>query len=336
MMTRREFVEGASAVVCLAGCRSFGEEGKFSMAVLNPDCMSGGAGLCVVMRTPSGKTYLFDTANGDFKGKKRKNNGRDIIVPWLKAHGIGKIDGLVISHYHADHFGGFLWMWDKFPIARIFNNNYTPDFAGCTADDMREYEVPRKCLDAWGLAHPGGLVENTKAGDDLGWNEPGVEFDVVWPPKGGYVKPLENRQGYAKGDGHFHHLLNGNSTALRIKADGKVFFIMGDIQADYVSAYMRPLMEREGTWGCDVAVLPAHGTRPDVAVREINAMSPRPRAVIASLGNVPWMFGTGRAVERVYRAAGYETFATCLCGDVVCEGEDAQADKAKIHEYVPV
>lgn len=334
-MTRREFIGGGIATVCLMGCRTFGAYGGFSFAVLNPDCMVGGAGLCVVMRTPAGKTYLFDTGNGDFKGEKRKNNGRDIVVPWLRAHGIEKVDGLIISHYHADHFGGFLWMWNHFPIAKIFNNNYTPDFTGLTEHDIQEYKVPRKCLDDWAAAHPGCLVENLREGDDLGWNEEGVAFDVVWPPRDGYVKPLANRRGYTAKDNHFHHLLNGNSTALRVTVDGRVFFIAGDIQADYLRAYMRPRMEKAGTWGCDVIVLPSHGTKPDETVKDIGAMHPRPRLAIASLGNLPWMLAAGRSVEKIYRAAGFEAYATCLSGDVFSDGNGVRFDAAKTYVHDP-
>lgn len=335
MITRKEFIGGMSATICLSGCRTFGERGGFSMTVLNPDCMVGGAGQCVVMRTPSGKTYLYDTGNGDFRGEKVKNNGKDIVVPWLKAHGIEKVDGLIISHYHADHFGGFLWMWDHFPVAKVFNNNYTPDFTGLREHDITEYKVARKCLDDWGKAHPGCLVENTMEGDDLGWNEDGVTFDVVWPPKSGYVKPLQNRAGYGGNDNHFHHLLNGNSTALRITAGGRVFFIVGDIQADYARAYMRPMMEKAGTWGCDVAVLPSHGTKPEEMVHDIDAMKPRPKTVIASLGNQAWMVSTGKAVERIYPKAGYEAYSTCLRGDITCEGGTTAIDAAKTYVHDP-
>ena len=341
-LSRRDFVcrlMASGTLSFVVGCRT-GEggagEGSFRFDVLNPDFMVGGAGQCVVMRTPGGKTYLYDTANGDFMGEKRKNNGKDIVVPWLNAHGIEKIDGLVISHYHADHFGGLLWMWDHFPIEKIYNNNYTPDFTGLTEHDVMEYKIARKCLDDWGRTHPGCLVENTKAGDDLGWNEPDVTFDVVWPPREGYVKPLANRKDYTAGDNHFHHLLNGNSTALRITAGGRVFFILGDIQPDYARTYMRPLMERQGTWGCDIAVLPSHGTVPHEMVKDVNAMQPRPKTVIASLGNQKWMLEVGRSVKRIYGAAGYEAYATSLDGDVSCDRRgEVSTDETRTYPHDP-
>lgn len=134
-MNRREFLLGATvASVAVPAALSAQRpvqgmaRSRFALTVLNPDCMVGGAGQCCVLRMPSGNVYLFDTGNGDCKGEKTKNNGKDIIAPWLRARGITKIDGLVISHYHADHFGGFLWLKDHFEIGRVFNNNYTPSF----------------------------------------------------------------------------------------------------------------------------------------------------------------------------------------------------------------
>jgi len=337
-LTRKEFLGGLSAAVCLAGCRSFGERGGFSFAVLNPDCMVGGAGLCVVMRTPGGKTYLFDAANGDFQGKRRKNNGKDIVAPWLKAHGIDVIDGLVISHYHADHFGGFLWLADNFPIRRVFNNGFVPPLDGLSDYDRGEYACARTALNRWAARHPGCLVEGLKSGDDLGWNEDGVDFDVVWPPREGPVRSKQDRVGYSKADGIFHHLLNANSTALRVTAFGKVFFILGDIQPDYLRTFMRPALERVGKWGCDFAVLPAHGTKSSDAIVDMLAMKPRPKSVVASLGNVSWMMGCGKDVVRRYSEAGFAAYSTNVHGDVAAapDGSAVLETPPRLYPHDPV
>jgi len=191
MFDRREFIASSSAAAMgfALGCRTTAQAGRFSMTVLNPKCMAGGAGLCVVMRTPRGKTYLFDTANGDIYGKLSMNNGKDIVAPWLRAHGIDKIDGLVISHYHADHFGGFLWLWDHFPIDRVFDCSYMMKTEGLTPHDIREYESVRDALAGWEKAHPGRLVRHAGVGTDLGWDECGLSFELLWPKPDAYVTP---------------------------------------------------------------------------------------------------------------------------------------------------
>ena len=312
MLTRREFVGSAAATAAFAGT-GFGAAPKGTeITFLSLTCTDGGAGLAVVLRTPSGKTYLFDTGNGF---SPERSNGSTIVLPWLKAHGIREIDGLVISHYHADHFGGFLSMVGEIPIRRIFNNNYLPKSAAGRPMDVGG-GLFRRLLDDWSRQHPGCLVENAREGTDLGWNEPGFEAELVWPPRDSYVEPLKDRQGYIKQDGIAHHLLNGNSNALRVKACGKTFFLMGDIQPDYVARYMRPRLERQGKWGCDVCALPSHGTNATAALAEIETMSPKPTTVVASLGDLPWMRDLGRTCVSLYGKAGYRAYATNVHGDV--------------------
>ncbi len=136
---RRSFIGAGSAAAAgfALGADVDPTRRRFSMTVMNPKCMAGGAGLCVIMRTPLGKTCLFDTANGDIYGKSPMNNGKDIIAPWLRSHGIEKIDGPVISHYDADHFGGFLGQWDHFPFDRVFDCSYIHGHITASSDESR-------------------------------------------------------------------------------------------------------------------------------------------------------------------------------------------------------
>jgi beta-lactamase superfamily II metal-dependent hydrolase len=88
--------------------------GTFRFTVLEIPDIQRGAGLAIVMRTPSGKTWLYDTGSaypmalssdgwqGNF------NAGRDLIAPLLKEQGATSIDGIFISHAHYDHFGGLI------------------------------------------------------------------------------------------------------------------------------------------------------------------------------------------------------------------------------------
>ena len=83
MITRRGFVGGGAATATTVAGGSVHAQadlppGRFEMTVINPEVVSGGCGLCVIMRTPAGRTYLFDTANG--MDGAAKNNGKDISV----------------------------------------------------------------------------------------------------------------------------------------------------------------------------------------------------------------------------------------------------------------
>src|SRR4051812_28237960 len=90
--------------------RGLGEgPGKFTLTCLEIPDIKRGAGLAVVLQMPGGKTYLYDTGSGyPEKGgwASDYNAGRDTILSFLQARGIGALDGVFISHAHYDHFGG--------------------------------------------------------------------------------------------------------------------------------------------------------------------------------------------------------------------------------------
>lgn len=330
MMTRAAFVRAAAVMpACALIPRKVDAEsedgGRLSITVLNPDCMAGGAGLCVVIRTPKGKTYLFDTGNGCPHTDKVKNNGKDIVAPWLKARGVNVIDGVIISHYHADHFGGFLWLWDHFPIRRVYDNTNVPsDGRPLREHDAVELRRVQDALNRWEKRHPGMLIRHTNDATELGWDEPDVSFDVVWPPSAGPVTAIADFRKTSETDFPFHHLLNANSTAIRIRAYGRTFYVGGDnSSAQYMEKYIRPYHERHGTWGCDVCVLPGHGD--PTACESIAKMHPKPAIAIASLGNLPWMMERGRQVLGAYvdGADIRKTYCTNIHGDVtVSAGPD--------------
>lgn len=326
MQTRREFIS-AVAVAAAVGGRTAARAadgrpvGRFEMTVVNPECVSGGCGLCIVMRTPGGRTYLFDAANG-LEGRVR-NNGRDIIVPWLEKRGVKRIDGLILSHYHSDHFGGLLHLADHFEIGRIYDNSYEP---ADLRDARDEVEQAKRCLHEWEKKHPGALTRYLAEGQRLGWDEPGVSFDVVWPPRTGYCTPLAGGPD-SKRNGSVHHLLNANSTGLAVRVGDVRFLVLGDINADYVAAYMRPYMERKGTWGADAVVLHSHGI-PDDGGANVAAMNPRPKVAVASLSNMKWMFDAGRSMVAIYSKLGIDAYSTNIHGNVCVSSDGRSVDAA--------
>ena len=319
MLGRREFLAGTAAVAAASGAVGASQDlppGRFEMTVINPEVVSGGCGLCVIMRTPSGRTYLFDAANGNDK----KSNGKDIIIPWLEKRGIGRIDGLILSHYHSDHFGGLPYLLDHFEIGHVFDNSFEP----LNAYGNKEVDSAKRCLYDWEKNHPGAVTRYLVEGDALGWNEPGVKFDVVWPPKTGYCTALDRGLDY-KRNGSIHHLLNANSTGLRIRVGEVEYLILGDINSDYVTEYMRPYMERKGTWKANVVVLHCHGI-PDDKGTNIAAMKPLPQVAIASLGNLKWMFGAGINAVNIYTKMGIKAYSTNRHGNISVSSDGHKVD----------
>lgn len=282
----------------------------FRLTVLNPECCAGGAGLCVVMQTPEGRTYLYDTANGEPSGVELRNNGREIVVPWLLAHGIKSIDGLVISHGHNDHVGGLHWMYGNYPFRFLWDNGYI--LAGTAP---RNYTTEMGCYhkirDEWAAAHP-DRYRAVQQGDLLDFGCPDLKVEVVWPPKG-FVPILENDQ-RMKGDGPEHHLENANAIALQLTYRKIKFFIVGDIQEDYLKTFMVKSIPPE-KWRSDICLMLSHG----IHASEVDARLIRPKVAIAGIGDLPWMFDPYAKDKRCYEAVGANVYVSNRTGDITVE-----------------
>jgi beta-lactamase superfamily II metal-dependent hydrolase len=72
-------------------------------------------GASTLMITPAGESVLVDTGNPGARDPGR-------IMAAAKAAGISKIDFLVITHYHGDHFGGAAELAKMIPIGTIYDN----------------------------------------------------------------------------------------------------------------------------------------------------------------------------------------------------------------------
>lgn len=74
-----------------------------------------GQGLSVALRTAR-RTLIFDTGPS-FRGGS--DLGQLVLVPWLKAAGIEKVDMLVVSHSDDDHSGGAASLVDAVEVTQI-------------------------------------------------------------------------------------------------------------------------------------------------------------------------------------------------------------------------
>lgn len=80
------------------------------------DLLDVGQGLSVVVQTHS-KTMVYDTGA---RFSDQFDMGRSVVAPFLRSHGISRIDTLVISHGDNDHIGGARSLSTEFPPGKIF------------------------------------------------------------------------------------------------------------------------------------------------------------------------------------------------------------------------
>lgn len=132
-------------------------EGELWLAVLDV-----GQGLAVVARTAT-HTMLFDAGPRYYSGE---DAGGRIVAPYLFAEGIGKLDGMIVSHDDSDHSGGAL------SLAASHMPAWTlASFVGLPADIVSPL--------GQGILHEVPRIRPCLAGQSWEWD--GVRFELLHP-----------------------------------------------------------------------------------------------------------------------------------------------------------
>lgn len=318
MNPRKRFASWASFLVLVLGTAFpqlasavASEYGQFALTCLEIPDIKRGAGLALVLQTPGGHTWLYDTGSGypDKDGwSAGYNAGRDTVMPFLKAHGIKSLDGVIISHAHYDHFGGLLWLVDNIPIAKLYDPGY--GFQGQSSADysreLADYEKLRARFKQQ------GKLQEVHAGDRLTLDDR-LEIEAIAPPKEFFTDLHPERR--PKNDPPAHYMLNSNSLELRIRHGNMVFLLPGDIEAEDQVHSLLPSVKPEKL-KCNVLVAPGHGLH---APREF-AEATRPELTLVSLF-ARW--GQTCPARKVYAEVGSRVLVTGLHGriTVVSDGK---------------
>ena len=284
----------------------------FSFTVLEIPDIQRGADLAIVMRTPSGKTWLYDTGTAhpeklSSDGWLAKfNSGRDVMAPLLNKDGVTTIDGVFVSHAHYDHFGGLLWLKDNFEIKKLIDCGYTfhsdnpDDYIGTNKDELDHYARVREAF------KERGAYLATTAGETLNL-DPDLKIEVIAPPASFFKDPkLATRP---KNDSPSHFLVNANSLSLRIQFGEIVFLLPGDIQTEDIEASLMPFVDKSKL-KCHILVAPGHGIHP---IPKAFGEAVRPEVSIASV--FP-RYAKGIRSTPDLKALGTKTYVTGLHGTV--------------------
>jgi len=119
----------AAAVLLFVGLTNItfagGADGRFDVYWID---VEGGA--ATLMVTPAGESVLIDTGNPGFRDPDR------IVRTATKVAKIQRIDHLIVTHYHLDHFGGAATLATLMPIGSVHDNGV---FEGMPDDPGKEY-----------------------------------------------------------------------------------------------------------------------------------------------------------------------------------------------------
>ncbi|MCC6658720.1 MAG: DNA internalization-related competence protein ComEC/Rec2, partial [Rhodocyclaceae bacterium] len=147
-----------------------------------------GQGLAVHAQTAA-HDLIYDTGP---QYSPDANSGNRILLPYLRAAGVRRLDGLILTHEDKDHSGGALSLLDGLPVAWTMSS--------LPADHpFREAPGHRSCVDG------------------QAWEWDGVRFELLHPAATDYDKPARKA--------------NDMSCVLKLSAAHGSALLTGDIES---------------------------------------------------------------------------------------------------------
>jgi competence protein ComEC len=190
-----------------------------------------GQGLAVFVQTRR-HALLYDTGPAY---SAEADSGTRVILPYLRASGIARLDAVVVTHNDNDHAGGAATVLSHLPVGALYSSLSASHAALLVAP---AYRLP--CA----------------AGQ--GWDWDGVRFDLLHPTAGSYaIDKLKS---------------NDRSCVLKISTARGTVLLTGDIEA---RSEQELLARVPGELRADVLVVPHHGSRTSSTHEFIAAVRPR-------------------------------------------------------------
>lgn len=241
-----------------------------------------GQGDATLLQFPQGKTMLIDSG-GSYD--QRFDIGKQIIGPYLLRQRIRRLDYLVLSHQHPDHFGGMKYLLKRFSVGELWYN-------GDTLDDVywqeiialaQEKQVKVRIVHA---ALPAHTIQ-------------GVEVRVLHPGTG-LGSPLRSNAS-----------INNRSLVLTFTYGRIRYLFPGDIHADTE----RMLVVKQRLLSASVLKVPHHGSLTSSSAEFLKAVHPQIAVCSAGYRN-SFNLPHPKTIAR-YREEGCTLWRTDLHGAIV-------------------
>ena len=212
-----------------------------------------GQGLAVFVATAR-HALLYDTGP---RFTDSADAGGRIVVPFLRAAGVSRLDTLIVSHADNDHSGGALSILRAVRVGRLVSSLPLthPLMADAGARDPRGSAPARAAT-----------IARCEAGERWAWD--GVVFELLHPARPAYEEPARKS--------------NDLSCVLRIVSAGGSVLLTGDIEA---ASEVELLARATEDLRADVLVVPHHGSLTSSTPAFIAAVSPRIAVIAAGYRN---------------------------------------------------
>ncbi|MBI5883537.1 MAG: MBL fold metallo-hydrolase [Elusimicrobia bacterium] len=227
-----------------------------------------GQGDAEYIELPNGKNALIDA--GPAGRASGSGNAAPPIAEFLASRGVTRIDHVVLTHPHADHYGGLGWVFDNLQVGKFYDTGI--DNSGATGDDA----VRRKAAE-----EPDCATEHPAADDSLDW-APGVGVKVL----NSCPEPSLSSSGGKD--------INDCSIVLKMSYGGTSLLFTGDIQsraeAELVARYGDELRS-------DVLKVGHHGSAQSSTAAFLDKV--RPKLAFIEVGKNSYGHPTPAALTRL-------------------------------------
>ena len=249
------------------------------------DVLDVGNGLAVVVRTTR-HALAYDagpTWNAD------ADSGNRIVVPFLRGEGVGRLDGLVVSHADDDHSGG----------------------AASVVESRRPGWLLSPLIPADSLHETVERSIRCEAGQRWAWD--GVKFEVLHPAADIYEESRRPRSPVVAPDaapaarvrGPISRKENDRGCVIRISTGGASALLTGDIEA---RSEREILARGRDAVRADVLLVPHHGSKTSSTADFIEAVAPS--VGLLSVGYLNRFHHPNEAVVARYVERGIELHRT--------------------------
>ena len=170
LVARAPWIPGRALGWLLLAAVLEGYRGQPAAGELEATVLDVGHGLAVVIRTER-HVLLYDTGP---RYRSGGDAGAGVVVPALRALGVGWLDRIVVSHADSDHSGGLSSVLEAYPRARLLRGRDLETSGGVPCargqhwswDDVN-FEILHPALGFGGLGNDGSCVLRVVAGSDV-------------------------------------------------------------------------------------------------------------------------------------------------------------------------